>query len=601
MTDAAAKPPRTLMLTLSLAQGLMLLGLWRALDTSAWPSQTPALNFALFTFALSWPTLLLFTLAAGNVRRAVALASAASGLLTLCALYVGWQASPINAFPVESLVATAIATLLIAGFKVLMFMGPLASGTSLDYGTLFRGSWRNFLVAGLAAAQTLAISLLLMLWAALFDVIGIEFFSNLFSNDWFLFPVLAVAFGFGVLVFRNLTRTIDGITALLEGLMRLLLPLVLAVVAVFLAALPFTGLAPLWGTGNGTALLMALNALALFFLNAAYQTGEKLPYPASVHHFISAGLTLLPIISALALYGLYLRIDQYGWTVERCWALTIALLLALFSCGYAVGVIRRWQGWTVVLRRVNIGGAALIGVLMLVVNSPLLDFRKISTASQFGRAAAEQIPWSDLDFAYVKNDLARPGHAAMQALREELEATDPALAADLSDLLSCGATSAHFCEVQDSLADVILRPEPFAIPDGLKEELGKLDGYNWEWRTRMLVRINLSRDGEPGYAAFRWNPNGESLRGQYYVKDEDGWDSWPLILRRGGGKSNVSEWADAPIAATEPLVPWQDLRIGSAVFKVDRVEPLAETPAPEAPKHPAPAISGEAQEGGEPP
>ena len=65
--------------------------------------------------------------------------------------------------------------------------------------------------------------------------------------------------------------------------MRLLLPLVLAVVAAFLVALPFTGLAPLWGTGNGTALLMALNALALFFVNAAYQTGEKSPYPPSIH------------------------------------------------------------------------------------------------------------------------------------------------------------------------------------------------------------------------------------------------------------------------------------------------------------------------------
>ena len=587
------------MLTLSLAQGLMLLGLWRALDASAWPSQTPSLNFALFTFALSWPTLLLFTLEAGNVRRAVALASAASGLLVLCALYVGWQASPIDAFPVESLVATAIATLLMAGFKVLMFMGPLASGTSLDYGALFRGSWRNFLVAGLTAAQTLAISLLLWLWAALFDVIGIEFFTNLFSNEWFLFPVLAVAFGFGVLAFRNLTRTIDGITALLEGLMRLLLPLVLAVVAVFLAALPFTGLAPLWGTGNGTALLMALNALALFFLNAAYQTGEKLPYPAPVHHCISAGLTLLPIISALALYGLHLRIDQYGWTVERCWALTIAGLLALFSCGYAAGVIRCWRGWTVVLRRVNVGGAALIGVLMLLVNSPLLDFRKISTASQFGRAAAGQIPWADLDFAYVKGNLARPGHAAMQALREESEAKDPALAADLSDILSCAAMTAYFCERQEPLADVILRPMPFPVPDGLKKELSEQDKYYRQKRTRMLVRIDLTRDGRPGYAAFQWEPNGESLSGWYYVKDEDGWDSWPLRLRRGGGKPNVSAWADAPITATEPLVPWQDLRIGSAVFKVDRTEPLAESPAPDASGHPAPAISGEAQEGGE--
>ena len=584
------------MLMLSLAQGLMLLGLWRALEAGAWPSQTPTLNYALFTFALSWPTLLLFTLEAGNVRRAFALTGTASGLLVLCALYVGWQASPIGAFPVDSLIAVAIATWLMAGFKALMFVGPLASRTPFDYGTLFRGSWRNFLVAGLAAAQTLAISLLLWLWAALFEVIGIEFFSDLFANDWFLFPVLAVAFGFGVLVFRNLTRTIESITGLLEGLMRLLLPLVLAVVTVFLAALPFTGLTPLWSTGNGTALLMTLNALALFFLNAAYQTGEQAPYPVPVHRFISAALTLLPIISALALYGLYLRIDQYGWTVERCWALTIALLLALFSCGYAAGAIRHWRGWTVVLRRVNVGGAALIGVLMLLVNSPLLDFRKISTASQFGRAG--EIAWEDLDFSYVKDHLARPGRAAMQALREEFEAKDPALSAALADFLSCGAETARFCERQDPLTDLILRPQPFPIPNDLNRKLGEINWYYGNVRTRMLVRIDLTRDGQPGYAAFGWGPNGERVSGRYYVKEEDGWDSWSLTEREGG-KSNASEWPDAPISATEPPLPWQDLRIGSAVFEVSRTTPLAEDPSE--PAAPAPAISGAAQEDGVPP
>ncbi len=602
MTDLANRPPRTLMLALSFAQGLMLLGLWRVLEAEAWPSQTPTLNFALITFALSWPTLLLFTLEAGNVRRALALASGASALLVLCALYVGWQASPSGAFPANSLVAVGIATWLVAGFMVLMFAGPLALRTPINYSTLFRSSWRNFLVAGLAAAQTLAIGLLLWLWAALFKVIGIKFFADLFAKDWFLFPVLALAFGFGVSVFRNLTRTIDGITALLEGLMRLLLPLVLAVVAVFLAALPFTGLTPLWSTGNGTALLMALNALALFFLNAAYQTGETAPYPAPVDRYISSALTLLPIISALALYGLFLRINQYGWTVERCWALTIALLLALFSSGYAAGVVRHWRGWTAVLRRINVAGAVLIGVLMLLVNSPLLDFRKISTASQIGRAATGQIAWEDFDLSYVKDHLARPGHVAMQALLEDPEAKDPALTAALSDLLNCGAELSYNCKRQDPFANLILRPEFFQIPTGLEQELRKRSSYymtyGMDYRTRMIVRIDLTRSGEPGYAVFQWGRNGETIDGKfgrYYVQNEDAWDSWPL-RQRLGGQADTSKWQDAPVSATEPPLPWLDLRIGSAVFKVSRTAPLAEVPGSLA--NPATEVSDAAQEDG---
>ena len=126
----------------------------------------------------------------------------------------------------------------------------------------------------------LGVAALLALWAMLFLVIDIKFFEELFSKDWFLFPVLAVAFGIGVFVFRRLTGVIDSITNLLAGLMQLLLPLVILIMALFLAALPVTGLEILWETGKGTSLLLWLNAAVLFFINSVYQTGRQAPYPA---------------------------------------------------------------------------------------------------------------------------------------------------------------------------------------------------------------------------------------------------------------------------------------------------------------------------------
>ena len=99
----------------------------------------------------------------------------------------------------------------------------------------------------------------------------------------------------GVLIFRHLVNLIDGITGLLEGLMRLLLPLVVVIV---LATLPFTGLAPLWETGNGTGLLLWLNALVQFSINAVCQTGRDPPYPPAVHRALCPGIALLPVSSA---------------------------------------------------------------------------------------------------------------------------------------------------------------------------------------------------------------------------------------------------------------------------------------------------------------
>ena len=306
--------PRNLMLGLALGQGLFLLFLWRALDGGTWPSQTPALNFPLWTFAVAWPGLLLLSLEAQNQARVLKVVSLCIAVLLLPAAYIGWQASPFGAFPVWSLLAIYVITMLLACFKVLMGVQIWAGQRSVTYEALFAASWRNFLVVVLSLLLTGGVQAVLYLWGALFAAIGIGFFQELFNEDWFLFPVLAVALGLGTLIFRRLVNLIDGITGLLEGLMRLLLPLALAVLLIFLAALPFTGLAPLWATGNGTALLMWLNAFVLFFLNAVYQTGGKAPYPPLVHRLLQPGIAVLPVLSAMALYGLYLRVDQYGWS-----------------------------------------------------------------------------------------------------------------------------------------------------------------------------------------------------------------------------------------------------------------------------------------------
>ncbi len=275
LQSPARELPRNLMLGIAFGQGIALFLLWRALDNQIWPSQTPAVNFPLWTFALAWPVLMLLSLETGNLRRCLQAVSLFTAVLVLLAIYIGWQATPHGEFPIESLLFVSAVTGAIACFKGLMVCQRWIGQTPPSYEHLFRFSWRNFLVFALASLLTVGVNLILFLTGALFSQIGIDFFRELFREDWFLFPVLAVAFGLGVLIFRRLVPVIDTITALLEGLMRLLLPLIAAVVVAFLGALPFTGLEPLWDTGSGTALLLWLNAFGLFFVNAVYQTGRN--------------------------------------------------------------------------------------------------------------------------------------------------------------------------------------------------------------------------------------------------------------------------------------------------------------------------------------
>ena len=482
-------PPRNLMLPIALTQGIALLLLWRALTNETWPAQQPVINFPLWTIAVALPVLLLLSLESGRAVRTVRYVGLFCAVLVLPAVYIGWQASPFDEFPIGSLLFVYIVTMGIACFKALMYLQLQIADAPIAYRTLFRYSWRNFLVVALTVPLVWGVALILFLWGALFQAIGIDFFADLFARDWFLFPVLAVAFGLGVLIFRHLATVIDGITSLLEGLIRLLFPLIVAVFVIFLAALPFTGLQPLWETGNGTALLMGMNIFALFFANAVYQPGRRPPYPAIVHRLLYAGTSLLPIISMLALYGLYLRIAQYGWTVERCWALVICLLLALFSAGYSLGIVRRRNDWPETLGRVNVIMGWAIVALMLLVNTPLLDFRPIALASQFARVERGEIEIHDFDFYYARQHLARPAWLRMQAMLVEVEDSDPRLAGLIREPRPSRTPVADAADLWERL---VYRPEPFDVPEDLRPFIES--SYAASYDNLVLVAADLNQD-----------------------------------------------------------------------------------------------------------
>ena len=420
--------PRKLLVAIGAVPGLLIPWLLVLMDTSMAAKNAYVWAYPVWALILVVPLVLLLTLETENETRTGYWTGALAVVLGLIAAYVGWQAGPHQDFSSASLLFVFVLSIAVGVFKAVMYIQHKANGQPLSYPSLFRYSWRNLLTVGLALVLVGGLSLVLTLWAQLFKVIGIGFFERAFTNPFVLYPLLTTAFGVGVVIFRNLTSVIDSITRLAEGLIRMLLPLVVVLTLVFLATLPFVGLSALWETGYGTALLLWLTAVYLFFVNAVYQDGTaQVAYPVIVHRMICAGVCALPVISALSFYGLVQRLGQYGWTVERCWAVTIWAILAAFSVGYAWGVARRGLRWPETLGRVNVGMGLAVLALMILVNTPLLDFRKISLNSQISRVEREEIEWLDFDFRYSKRHLARPGLRHRQDLLAEIGDTQPAL------------------------------------------------------------------------------------------------------------------------------------------------------------------------------
>ncbi len=548
------------MLIIAVVQGILLFALYRAFDTDFWPSDDPLWSYPLWTLAIAVPLLLLLSLNHGNERRVVQLVAGWAAVLALLAIYTGWQAEPFEEFPVGSLTFVFCASMTLACFKALMYLQQRANQVPLTYQVLFTNSWRNFLVTALSAIFVLIFWLILVLWGELFSVIEIDFFRDLFREDWFIFPVLGFALGLGMIIFRNLTRVIDTITKLLHALIKLLLPLIVTVAVIFLAALPFVGLDVLWATGNGTALLLWLLAVILFFTNAVYQDGrETNPYAPVVHRLIFSGLCIMPIISALSLYGLVLRLNQYGWSVERCWAFVVWLILTLLAVGYVIGIVRRRAEWTIDLARVNRYMGLVVLGLMILANSPILDFRKISLNSQMNRVDAGQIELEEFDFWYAKQHLARPGYLAMEEMKRQVGDSDP----DLLELINnpVNKWGAQRMRAADEMwAEMLYRPEPFDVPGGLKGFIDK-QYFGTTEGVPVMVQVDLDGDGQSEYLLFLLQEFGIAYS-QFYYLTETGWKGGILNHPgwRYGGKEVHEMIKNGDIVIVDPR--FKHLEIG---------------------------------------
>lgn len=567
MINESTGLPRKTMLLVALAQGLALLFLYRSVENGTWPSESPMWAFPLWTIAVTVPILFLLSLENATRRRTSLLIAAFGAVLAVLAIYTGWQAEPQGEFPIHALIFVFAASTGLASFKALMYLQQRATQRPMSYEGLFSYSWRNALTFALSALFVVVFWLILMLWAELFRAIEVDFFHELFREDWFHVPVLAVSLGVAIGIFRNLIQVIDSITRLLAGLIRLLLPLVIVVAVLFLLTLPIVGLDALWSTGHGTALLLWLLAVLLFFTNAVYQDGRgEKPYSLFLHRCIYAGLVTLPLISLISFYGLWLRLDEYGWTVARCWAFVVWLVLSLFAVGYVTGIVRRHDAWTEELARVNTGMGLVILALMLLVNSPLLDFRKISIASQLQRVESGEITLAEFDFWYAHNELARPGYLALEAMKVQLGDSDAELLEKITNPapIAAGITAMSADEMWKNMS---YRPAGFEVPEGVRQKIAMESYTLYHAAQPVMIRTDLDADGEYEYALIQIQDGYIYHAGIYYQENRN-WSSVRLAHRIGPptGSELVDAIRNGEITLRKPR--FSTLVVGDVSFQV---------------------------------
>ena len=299
------------------------------------------------------------------------------------------------------------ATLPAAAAASVFLIAPFLAG-EIAYRKLMARMCDNLLAAGAGACIAGISFLLINLGAELFAILGIELIQEWVDERifrWLFFPAM---FGAGLSLpvwrFRRL------------ALLTLRLPSVFgAIVALaFAATLAAAGPVPLWERDIAAPLLFTLTALMLLFTAAAFGEGvredENDPDAEAAgagqwtRRILSLSLLVLPVFAGLALWGLLLRVEQYGLTPPRIWGgvagaflLLAALLYGL--CGlFSLLFMRNDPGrWLAGLRVFNPVLAWTAAGILFLSHTPILDPWRWSLESQLTRAVDADIDARDID------------------------------------------------------------------------------------------------------------------------------------------------------------------------------------------------------------
>ena len=346
--ETAGKNLFLIRIGIGLFQGAALYLLYKAQDAKVWPATSGLIFGPLLLTGLFIPLLLNQALGEMPWRRAARWTLIAAAIVTVLATYDVWTSWPVNWIAAAEDRPYAVPHILPAPRLFIfcaagLFIGhALVVGAAIDrrfqatYATHFDTAWKQGVQLALTTAFVGAFWLLLLLGAGLFSLIKLEFFSRLLEREWFSIPVTALAVSGALHLTDVRPALVRGVRTLGLTLLSWLLPLLTLIVTGFLSSLVFTGLAPLWAVGHAAALLLAAAAVLVILINAAHQDGDAERSPPALLRWSGTVAAVLPLpLGAIAIYALFLRVQQYGWTEDRV-AMAAALCVAGFhALGYA--------------------------------------------------------------------------------------------------------------------------------------------------------------------------------------------------------------------------------------------------------------------------
>jgi hypothetical protein len=426
-----------------------------------------------------------------------------------------------------------------------------------DYPVLFSESWGIVIRLGAALMFTGLVWLVLWLSDALLAVAGLHVIESLIAVDPVPYVLTGAVLGLALAVMAELGEMMSADLPL--RLMRLLVPVVLLVIAVFAVALALGGFERLPGglPVASTLLAAAAAAVALVSITAEGDEDETLRSPLLARAAqMLAGIALVP--AGLAAWAIALRIADLGWTPAR----VAGAAAAAVGLGYGLAYLwaafggRHWAGR---VRRANVAMALAVLALAAAALTPVLNPQAIAAADLLARQADGRTPPDRLDLPALR-DWGRAGAVARAALEDRAAGEGQEA---LASRLAAEAAGEPWTEGLEPLRVAVAAAMPVSPPAAAPlaaELIAALERWELEaWRNGCDRRLPdgrpscvlvvadflTDRPGEEAIALIAGQGGGLDLAG--FVRSADGaeWQRRPVMRLDPGGDTPAEAWIAA--------------------------------------------------------
>lgn len=428
-TDRRIAVHRVTMVGLGGIAGLALWALGRQWGS---PGMPPALFLALFTYVTTLASVALALCGPIEVPRALR-GGALSAVFVTALISLAGQRYVVATELLEDPVMLSVATVMVLYLTPFLIVWMRDRRQWRRYASLFDAAWTMVMRYTIAWVFVAIFWLVAFLSDALLDLVDVTVIDWVLRTDWVRFAVSGAILGLGLAVVHELRGTLSPYLAL--RLLRLFVPVVLAVVALFLAAVPFRGLSQLFGEFSAAATLMGVAVMAITLISTALDQNDRVAVQSRGLRLATRALAvLLPLLTALAIWAVALRVRQYGWTPDRILAGLVALFLLAYGLGYCIAVLGG-GAWMRRIRSINVAMALAVIAVSALWMTPALDVHRLSANSQLDRFLSGRSTLDELALWQMGHQWGRAGQAGLQRLEAMTDHADhAALVARIADV-----------------------------------------------------------------------------------------------------------------------------------------------------------------------